>query len=71
MWSDGETEPKKINIEKAREATIKENKGINGRGSISHHSYLYVDGIGTGQYLQEENITVIKRSHYQRLDTAL
>ena len=61
VWSDGETEPKKINIEKAREATIKENKGINGRGSISHHSYLYVDGIGTGQYLQEENITVIKK----------
>ncbi len=61
IWSDGETEPKKINIEKAREATIKQNNGTNGRGSLSHHSYLYVNGVNTVQYLQEENITVIKK----------
>ena len=61
IWSDGETEPKKINIEKARKATIKQNKGAGGRGSINHHSYLYVDGVNTVQYLQEENITLIKK----------
>ncbi len=61
IWSDGETEPKKINIEKAKEATIKQNNGTNGRGSLNHHSYLYVNGVNTVQYLQEENITVIKK----------
>ena len=61
IWSDGETEPKKINIEKAREATIKQNNGTDGRGSLNHHSYLYVNGVNTVQYLQEENITVIKK----------
>ena len=54
-WTDGETEPKKINIEKCKAA-----QKVAGN-DFSHHSYLHVNGAGTSSYLKEENITVIKK----------
>ena len=50
FWTDGNSEPKKINIDRSKQGT----------SDISTHTKLIVDGIDVGD-VEEENITVIKK----------
>ena len=52
FWTDGEGEPKKINIERCK-------AGTNQNGA--DHTKLVVNGVNTGVDIKEENITVIKK----------
>ena len=52
FWTDGEGEPKKINIERCK-------TGTNQNGA--DHTKLVVNGVNTGVDIKEENITVIKK----------
>ena len=52
FWTDGEGEPKKINIERCK-------AGTNQNGA--DHTKLVVNGVNTGVDVKEENITVIKK----------
>ena len=53
-WTDGDNEPKKVNIKTAPNQFYAVD-------SISNQSNLYVNGVGLGN-LKEEHITVIKRA---------
>ena len=50
FWTDGNSEPKKINIDRSKQGT----------SDISTHTKLIVDGVDVGD-VEEENITVIKK----------
>jgi hypothetical protein len=50
FWTDGNSEPKKINIDRSKQGTL----------NINTHTKLIVDGVDVGD-IEEENITVIKK----------
>ena len=50
FWTDGNSEPKKINIDKCKQGTF----------NIDTHTKLIVNGVDLGD-IEEENITVIKK----------
>ena len=53
FWTDGDSEPKKINIEQ----TVNQNNP----SSINVHTTLHIDGEDTGIPLSEDHVTVIRR----------
>ena len=57
-WTDGDNEPKRINLSRARQAQ----RSLTGEGKdVNHHSYVTDENNNPIQFMGEEHVTVIRK----------
>ena len=60
LWTDGNTEPRMINIKRCKDGCSALAHPDGDHNSFDHHSYLYIDGVSI-EFLKKEHTTVIKK----------